>query len=193
MNDNVSLSIAQVESAEERVNGATRAAHAALAALDASYDEWITLQKAYQILTRNSERHYVPVIVAHPLGALLEEWGERLGFGMQRGEQTANKKTEKVPPPPPMPTKIGIVFDAMVAANLPGYRVKDIVGIIPEDAPLPITKEDVYRVLPKLLNKGKISRDGRGLYHVGAPSSVHERPSLIPDDEERAEPIFLAS
>lgn len=197
MDDVVALSITEVEVAGERVKGATGAAMDALVALDSSYDEWVTLQKALQILTRRSASPFVPNIPAHPLIAVLEEWQRRLGLNGAKAEQMANKTREKAPtapPPPPVPTKIGIIFEAMMAVPLEKFKTDDIFKAVPADVPIPITRDDIYRAVPKLMNKEKMWRDREGFYHKGAPPKDGEARdyALINNDEEPSERMLLA-
>lgn len=194
MNDAVILLAEQVETAGERVEGATGAVREALAALDASYEEWATLQKALAIVTRGSEAPFVPALPPHPLEAILAEL-QRRGAKAEKAEQASNGKREKAPPPPPTPTKIGVIWEAILGLDVHVFGTDDILKAIPPDAPLKITRDDIQRNLPKLLNRAQIWRVGRDRYRLNEP--LAGRPSehdfaLIKNDEEQSERMPLA-
>lgn len=196
MNDAVNLVAEQVGSAGERVEGATVAAEAALAALESSFDEWVTLQKALQILTRRTSAPFVPNIPdTHPLITLLEEWNARLGLnGAKQAERGANPR-EKAAPPPSIPSKVGIIYDAAMSLQLEKFKSEDIYKAIPADAPLPITRDDVSRNVSKLIYKGKLWRDREGYLHKGAQPQNGDAPGSsvhIGEREEQSDVLPLA-
>lgn len=115
-------------------------------------------EKALQAYIEDTDLTYTPPRRVNPL------------------EESATPKDEKPqpiqpasPPSPPKLTKQGIILEALAKQNGKGLKVKDIFRIIPNDAPIAIALEDLYRALPRLLHARKVWRDERGFYYAGGP------------------------
>ena len=162
----------QVREAEVAYDGALRAYNAARNALSASYADLTAFRRALQAATRGTNDPYQPPYLANPLDSLLEE--ERMVEEPQPTPPVTpvKPKAEKV-------TKKSIVLKALAKANGTGMKLPDVMRAIPSDAPIKITKADLYRALPRLVDEERAWRDEQGFYHIGQPNSDAEAVSQL--------------
>jgi hypothetical protein len=119
-------------------------------------------ENALQAYIADTDLTYNPPQRANPL--------EDLDRPKDEKPQIAQPPTQPpAPPSPPKLTKQGIILEALAKQNGKGLRVKEILSIIPKDAPIEIAVEDLYRALPRLMHARKIWRDERGRYYAGGP------------------------
>ena len=155
----------QVRTAEEAYERAFRAYNDARDALSVSYDDLTTYRRAFEAATRGTDEPYHPPPLPHP-------------FSEQPAANGAAKEPEPMSAAQPRtrrvlkPTKKGVILDALGTANGKGMKVIDVFRAIPADAPLKITKADINRALPRLVDEEKAWRDGAGYYHPGQPSDL---------------------
>jgi hypothetical protein len=139
----------------------------------------IAFQKALEAYTRTTEAPYHPPQLTNPLNELLG------------AEQpiSGQPKREDVPPPPPRVSKRSIIIDTLAKSNGNGLKVRELLKALPEDAPLKISLEDLYRALPSLKKHGKIWQDKFARYHLGprpanADSLINEGPQGLLEGSE---------
>ena len=129
----------------------------ALTDFDTSFDDWVTWEKALEKFTRASDDPYHPPPLENPLYALLES---RMAIreGAREVKQERPKREER-PPAPKRFTKRGAVRDFIVSLD----RRMDV-GEVTEafanrtDLQEPISRGDLYKILPSLYAKNEISR-----------------------------------
>lgn len=168
----------QVRTARERFEQASKAFLEAIDALSVSVTDLEAYQRVFEAYTRDSDARYIPEPIINPLDTLT--LSEQSGAKDEKPANARPTKQEKTPPPPPMPTKRGIILEAVASGNGAGMSIGDIWKAIPEDVPLEVRKEDIYRALPSLLSQGKVWRDKRGTYHAGPkPLSESLEQSLL--------------
>ncbi len=171
MDDERKFLEAQVQKSENGVETAFNAIKAALGDFDASFDDLVTWRKALAKYTRDSDNPYQPPPLSNPLNDLLA--GRVQVEEKSEGKQERQKQEER-PKPPPKFSKRGAVRDFLRAQER-GLDVSEIFHALPQaDYPEPITKADLYRILPGLYARGEADRDARGKYSAVRPKGESE-------------------
>jgi hypothetical protein len=144
----------QVREAEVAYERALRAYNDAQSALYAAFTDLNAYRKALQAATRDADEPYVPPALSYPLDGPVEKKEEA-------------PKSQAPAPAPPRLTKTSLILKAMATANGKGMTVDEVLRAIPADAPIRISRGDLYRALPRLASDDRLWRDGRGRYHLG--------------------------
>lgn len=149
---------------EEQIHAKTEKREASVKNLVEAFNEYdtntsdlIAFQKALEAYSRATSSPYHPPLLVNPLNELLGI--EQSGHG--------SSKREDSPPPPPRITKRSVVLDVLGSANGKGLKTREILAAIPENAPIALNLDDLYRALPSLKKRGKIWQDRHGRYHLG--------------------------
>ena len=157
----------QVSIAESDYDVALSAAKSALEALDVAVDDITTWRKALEKYTRESESPYMALPAPDPWPSLL---AGRVAVEQEEAKPEPKRERPKRAESRPMPPKFskrGAVRDFLKAQNEP-LGVSEIHKRLPQqDYPEPITKNDLYRILPYLYSTEEINRDAKGRYFVG--------------------------
>lgn len=118
----------------------------------------LAFQKALEAYTRSTESPYHPPQLTSPLDEL---------FGAAPFAPTPPNREEPLSPHIRI-SKRSIILEVLGSANGKGLKVRELYAALPEDAPIKISLEDLYRALPSLKKYGKIWQDKHGRYHLGA-------------------------
>jgi hypothetical protein len=118
----------------------------------------IAFQKALEAYTRSTESPYHPPQLTNPLDELL---------GVEQPVSSPVKR-EDASPPQPRVSKRSIILETLAKSNGNGLKVRELQAALPEDAPIKISLEDLYRALPSLKKHGRIWQDKLARYHLGA-------------------------
>jgi hypothetical protein len=131
---------------------------AAFAEYSTATSDLLAFQKALEAYTRGTASPYYPPPLDNPLDALLSA---EQSFAPSGRREDAPPKQERV-------SKRSIILETLANSNGNGLKVRELHAKIPEDAPIKIALEDLYRALPSLKKHDKIWQDKFGRYHLGS-------------------------
>lgn len=159
----------QVEAADRVFEEAVRAFFKTLDDVDKRFKDALSFRGALQAYTRDSENPYQPAPLVNPVEQFLEtrQAGEKKEDS-QQSDLTAQRgrarRGENLPSPY---SKVGVALRILMAANGQGMKLNEVFLAQSPDAPIQLTKADLYRALPRLVSENKAWRDIHGRYHPG--------------------------
>lgn len=144
MNDEIrAYLLGRVEETRAALEVAKRETFKAMERMNTLAQDLASYERTLEVETRGSENPYIC------------EQPSVLQFPRIEVEYKSPKKARVQPP-----TKVGVVFDTIKANH--GLKPLEIHSAIPKDAPLKLTRANVYSALPKLLDNGRVIRkEGR--------------------------------
>ncbi len=165
----------QVKDAEGRVEEAAATVKRALEAFDASLDDVVTWRKALEKYTRNTDAPYIPPPVPNPLAEILSR--RTMAEADKSEPKRERPEVVRTPRATRKFSKRRAVRELLEASDV-ALNVSEVFeALAKQDLLEPITKYDLYRILPGLYSRGEIERDERGRY--SAIPKVREENSLL--------------
>lgn len=162
----------QIRDAEKTIENSSFLLKDIIESLDTSVDDVNTWRKALEKYTRDSDSPYHAQPFSNPLDALLV--GRAAMKEAEPEPKREQPKRAELRQMPPKFSKRGAVRAFLETQN-EGLDVSEIYNRLPQNEyPEPITKDNLYRILPSLYSRGEVERDGRGKYIATRPEN---RPS----------------